>query len=64
MCGPFFLLALLRYRPDGGFRRPLMHVIDDPELIDELINILEIMRAAKCRSKTFVFVSQSFARKN
>ncbi|OXI90454.1 hypothetical protein CFB40_08865 [Burkholderia sp. AU31652] len=64
MCGPFFLPALPRYGPDDGFRRPLMHVIYDQELTIELINILEIMRAAKCRSKTFVFVSQSFARKN
>ncbi|WP_175043829.1 hypothetical protein [Burkholderia lata] len=64
VCGSFSLLSSLRFGPDDGLGRLLMHAIYDPELTVELINVLEIMRAAKCRSKTFVFMSQSFARKN
>ncbi|NLA18376.1 hypothetical protein GPU89_15885 [Burkholderia cepacia] len=40
------------------------HACDLRSGIDKRINhISEIMRAAKCRGKTFVFMSQSFARK-
>ncbi|WP_124451615.1 hypothetical protein [Burkholderia sp. Bp8992] len=44
------------------FRLLRIHAIYDLELMIELINELELMRAAKCRSKTFAFFSQSFAR--
>ncbi|QOH33419.1 hypothetical protein C7S14_4756 [Burkholderia cepacia] len=41
------------------------HACDLQSGIEDRINhISEIMGAAKCRGKTFVFMSQSFARKN
>ncbi|RXV73785.1 hypothetical protein D1006_16590 [Burkholderia stabilis] len=45
-----------------AFRRPCMRSIPDRELTLRLIHVLELMRVAKCRGKTFVFMSQSFAR--
>ncbi|ERJ33691.1 hypothetical protein L810_3949 [Burkholderia sp. AU4i] len=50
----------LRYRVPAA-----AHACDLQSGIEDRINhISEIMRAAKCRGKTFVFMSQSFARKN
>ncbi|ARF84803.1 uncharacterized protein BCN122_I1416 [Burkholderia cenocepacia] len=59
--------ALRRFHPvqsgtPAAFRRLHMHAIQDRKLTKELINVLELMVAAKCRGKTFVCFSQSFAR--
>ncbi|WP_175913377.1 hypothetical protein [Burkholderia metallica] len=63
VCGPFLRFSFfpLEMLPNIGFRRPRMHVISDSQLTIGLINVLEIMAAAKCRSKTFVHIAQSFA---
>ncbi|WP_244110297.1 hypothetical protein [Burkholderia cenocepacia] len=59
-----------RVRTSSAFSsRPIRHVSHVPDaapaylqLTIQLINVLELMTAAKCRGKTFVCFSQSFAR--
>jgi len=52
---------LVHSGPRIALRRPRMRAISDLELTVGLIRVLEIIMAAKCRSKTFVFIAQSFA---